>query len=82
MTTEEAEVELRSHRPDEDFRAFLRALDVAGAFITRSDLLYALEKPWKYAREYEVWVRVGRPCDDSDPDDLPGWRRFLAAVDQ
>lgn len=36
------------------------------------DWLYFLEKPYKWARQFEVWVEHGRPADDSEPQ----WDHF------
>lgn len=47
---------------DEELLAFLGvcyAMSIMGA----ETLLYALEKPWKYTRVYEAWVKLGRPIE-------------------
>lgn len=49
---------------------FCRVLSEADAFRDQAALLYFLEKPWKWETEYEAWVRLGRPAEVRDVDDL------------
>lgn len=64
-----------------DFLSFAQALDTAGALPDGNAWLTFIEKPWKWARAYSVWVDTGFPMGDRDPDDVSGWRRFLDAID-
>lgn len=56
--------------------SFVRVLARAEAFRGDSrredtrNILYFFEKPWKWTPEYEAWVRLGRPNDVDDVDDL------------
>lgn len=75
---EAAERYLRSATLDDISLQFVRALAEADAFNGDiSNVLYFLDKPWKWAKEYAVWGANGRPNDDSEP----GWEAFQAAVD-
>lgn len=40
--------------------AFLRARNEAES-LTFENVIYFLEKPWKWDDEYEAWIRAGRP---------------------
>lgn len=51
---------------------FAKALDEGGWFEAPKDVLYMLEKPWKYDGEFEVWVLIGRPPEfPTDWDERP-----------
>jgi hypothetical protein len=57
--------------------ALAGALVRADHFDTAEDLLYFLEKPWKYTPEHELWVDCGRPDLDED-----GWPEFLRKLEK
>lgn len=80
---ENAEVILRAQASliTDNFLTFTRALVNAGAFDSEADLLYFLEKPWKWSTAYAVWTANGRPTNDESPEDVAGWRRFLEALE-
>lgn len=57
----------------QELLAFARALDGCGAFDEDGipDLLYFLERPWKWTPEYNAWVAAGRPAETLQ--DGPTW---------
>lgn len=62
----------------EELVALAQVLDDSGFFDTTRDVVYFLEKPWKWSPEYERWVRAGRPAeldpfeDDEEPYEVVG----------
>lgn len=86
MDAEKAENFLRAQAISDDFLRFLHAVQEANGFFAdeASNLLYALEKPWKYAGAYAAWVNAGKPSeevnhlDDGQPDS--DWESFVDAV--
>jgi hypothetical protein len=80
-TLVEAERLLTNNAPADEFLQFVRALVEADALTTDvrgdfSEVVYFLEKPWKWATEFVAWDEAGRPMDDS----MPGWEAFTIAV--
>jgi len=64
---------LQRHAPEDEFLQFIRALVAAGWLTEMDEVVYFLEKPWKYAGEFFAWDAAGRPMDDSEP----GWSKFI-----
>lgn len=52
-------------------------LDDAGVFTSRIDLLEYFEKPHKWEKEYEEWVRLDKPTTDREHQ----WQAFLNAIE-
>lgn len=74
---QQAEDQLRLRSINDELLAFARALDSAGQFQKVSEVIYFLEKPWKWAPEWAVWTTVGKPMDESEA----GWEAFQESVD-
>jgi hypothetical protein len=59
----------------DDGLGFARAItDAVG--LDCDALLYLLEKPWKYADEWSLWLELDRPQDGD-----ARWDEFLAALE-
>lgn len=55
--------------------AFARVL-VELDSMTTDELVYFMDRPEKWDREYEAWLRLGRPSSDE-----PAWRSFEEVVE-
>ena len=83
INADEAGRFLRGFAPPDEFLQFIRALNEAGMLESaegrdpRAELIYMLEKPWKWADEYVAWYAAGRPMDASES----GWWQFAEAVE-
>lgn len=60
----------------QDRNAFARVLVDSDAVQSAHDLLYFYEKPWKWDREYDLWIESGKPTTE----DAEGWEAFYDAV--
>jgi hypothetical protein len=84
VNTKTAELLLQAYAVPDDFLNFLKALQTADAFAgSITNVIYAVEKPWKYANAYAIWGEVGKP---TEPEDLNGeldarWERFATVAD-
>jgi hypothetical protein len=58
-----------------NFPLFVRAMIAADSDF---DVVYFLEKPWKWNMEANAWYTFGLPKQPGDP----GWRQFQQAVDR
>lgn len=50
---------------DETLIAFVRCMTEGN--LTADEWWYLLEKPHKWAAEYDLWVDAGKPTDPNDP---------------
>ena len=57
---------------------FAEMLVDADLLESAKDVIYFLDKPWKWNNEHEAWVRHGRPADDT----ADGWFPFHKELEQ
>lgn len=76
ITPKQAEKFLQANAINGELLEFVRALDMALAFVRTGELLYFLEKPWKWTDEFVAWDAAGRPTSHSDE----GWGAFADAL--
>lgn len=58
-------------RVSDDILGFLDAM-TNGDYMDARDVLLFLEKPWKWADEYVLWLNNGKPLDH-DEDAYQAW---------
>lgn len=60
-----------------ELAAVARMLTAANWLTSPEDVVYFLEKPWKWENERDAWIGAGRPMAED-----AGWQLFAARLER